>query len=362
MKAVIVNPNQPNSVAISDVSKPSFTKDQVLIQTLRVGIDGTDREINAGLYGTPPPGFEYLILGHEAVGKIIEIGENVADFNVGDIVVPTVRRPDDCEYCQQGYFDLCIKGEYTERGIKGEHGYMAEFFVENPVFLLKIPADLEELAVILEPLSVVEKGIRESWEMQTGRMPWNPKTAIVLGIGMIGILASLVLQSKGLDVWIYSRDVKDSPKVKFMNSLGIHYVSAQDVDLKDLPQHLGINLDFIFEATGNSTVAITAISIIGLNGILCLTGVTGGATQITICADCLNLEMVLGNKAIVGTVNSNYVDFEQGLNHLIEFKAQYPTLISELIDDRIDITEIVHIVDDIKKPHQLKSIVEFKLV
>ena len=187
----------------------------------------------------------------------------------------------------------------------------------------------------------------------------EPKTVLVLGIGMIGILASLVLHSKGLDVWIYSRDIKNSPKVKFMESLGIHYISGQDVELKELPKHLGRNIDFIFEATGNSSVAINAISIIGLNGILCLTGVTGGATQITICADCLNLEMVLGNKSIVGTVNSNYIDFEQGLKHISEFIERYPNLITHLIDDRIDITDEVHLLSDIKKPHQLKSIIEF---
>jgi threonine dehydrogenase-like Zn-dependent dehydrogenase len=360
MKAIVVYPGTKDSVSCEEIPKPEYSDDEILIKTLKVGIDGTDREINEGLYGTAPEGSEYLILGHEALGEVIAIGKKVSGFHIGDLVVPTVRRPDDCIYCQQGFFDLCIKGNYKERGIKEQHGYMAEFFVEYPKYLIQIPSDLKEIAVLLEPLSVVEKGIRESWEMQMGRMPWQPHTAVVFGMGMIGILAALVLNQQNLDVWVYSRDNVNSEQAINLNIVGIHYISAQDVPINEITQKIGKNIDFILEATGNSSVALSAISIIGLNGIVCLTSVTGGSRMMKLDVDQFNIDLVLGNRTIMGTVNANYKDFQQGLKVLHRYNQKDMHYIKQFMPDIIKFDDLEHILNDIKSPHMLKSIINFE--
>jgi threonine dehydrogenase-like Zn-dependent dehydrogenase len=65
----------------------------VLVRVLRCGLDGTDREINAGEYGAPPPGYDFLVLGHENFGIVEAVGESVTELSPGDYVVATVRRP-----------------------------------------------------------------------------------------------------------------------------------------------------------------------------------------------------------------------------------------------------------------------------
>ncbi len=360
MKAIVVTPGKANSVRIAELSQPKIKTNEILIEVIRVGIDGTDREIIDAKYGLAPENEEFLVLGHEALGKIREIGadakENANNLKEGDIVVPLVRRPDDCSYCQNDMQDMCIKGDYTERGIKGQHGYLSEYFTEIPKYLVKIPKDIEKIAILLEPLSIVEKGIRQGWSIQN-RIPWEPKNALVLGLGVIGILGCLVLKAMGIDVYVYSMEDDSNSKVKLIKKVGINYISASKKDMLKLPTLIGRNIDFILEATGNSSVALNAMSLIGINGALCLTSVTGGLNRVTICADCLNLNLVLGNKVIFGTVNANRIDFEKGVKHLQLYNKKHPGLLDKLITNRFKPEEFKKAFENFK---DLKAVVEFK--
>ena len=142
MKAVGVIPTKKEVAllqqAIPGISKPTELK----VRTLDVGICGTDREICSFAYGTPPDGSEFLVLGHEAVGEVVETGPGVKKFKVGDLVVPTVRRPcphPHCPSCRDARQDFCFTGDFTERGIKMTHGYMTEYFVEDESHLNIVP-------------------------------------------------------------------------------------------------------------------------------------------------------------------------------------------------------------------------------
>ena len=357
MKAIAVTPGKSNSARLIDMPKPELKPNEVMVKTIRVGIDGTDREINEAQYGLAPNRQGFLVLGHEALGKVVEIGPEIKNFNLqkGDIVVPLVRRPDDCPYCKNDLQDMCIKGNYTERGIKGRHGYLSEFFTEDPKYLVKIPNDIEKIAVLLEPLSIVEKGIRQAWEIQK-RIPWEPQNVLILGLGAIGILASLVLKTLNLNVFIYSMEPESDPKVKLVEEASVKYISASKVDMFKLPSIIGKNVDFILEGTGNSSVALKAMSLIGINGILCLTSVTGGQNKVTICADCLNLDLVLGNKIIFGTVNANRIDFEKGVEHLQYYNKNYPGLLDKLITNKFKLDEFKEAIENFKG---LKAVIEF---
>src|SRR5215467_12591390 len=106
MRAVAVYPGKPNSVHLASMTKPSAEDVAggrgVLVKVLRVGVDGTDKEINAAEYGAAPEGFDFLVIGHESFGHVEEVGPNVAELLPGDYVVATVRRRGNSIYDQIG--------------------------------------------------------------------------------------------------------------------------------------------------------------------------------------------------------------------------------------------------------------------
>ncbi len=360
MKAVAVTPGIKQSASLIEVSIPTPNADQVRVKTIRVGIDGTDVEIDRAEYGEAPSGEKYLIIGHESFGQVESVGANVKDFALGDYVVAMVRRPDDCHHCRAGEQDLCITGHYTERGIKGQHGFLSEYYVEIPQYLIKIPPILKEVAVMLEPLTVVEKGIRHAWSAQTRMKAWQPKRALVLGAGPIGLMAAMVTRLKGLDTIVYSRDPNKEISDR-VSSIGATYVpklnEKGDVinHLAHLPENFG-SFDFILEATGSAEVAVGAMRIIGLNGVLCLTSVTGGINSMEICAACLNFDLVLGNRSILGSVNANRLDFEQGVKDLVACQERWPGWLESLITRRVPIERFRDTFE--RKPGDMKVVVE----
>ena len=184
MKAIVVRPGERDSIHMRDMADPVMSDDHVAVKTLRVGLCGTDAEINHGLYGQPPPGDEFLILGHENLGVVADVGKHVTGWKPGDLVVATVRRPcGECPNCDHGENDCCVSGKYTERGIMRRHGFMAEYYVELPEYLNRIPQEVEPFAVLLEPMSVVEKGNDHAYLLQRRLSAWEPKLAVVLGVG-----------------------------------------------------------------------------------------------------------------------------------------------------------------------------------
>src|SRR5689334_4729872 len=97
MKAVAVRPGQKHSVHLADLPRPDLHEIPdgrgVLVKVLKIGVDATDREINDALYGNAPPGYEFLVLGHESFGRVEQVGPNVTNVKPGDYVTCTVRRP-----------------------------------------------------------------------------------------------------------------------------------------------------------------------------------------------------------------------------------------------------------------------------
>ena len=168
MKAIVAEPPKRNSVKLVELHKPIPKQGEVLLRTQCVGIDGTDREIDEGIYGTPPEGFDCIVLGHEAIARVQDIGEQVLDFSEGDLVVPTVRRPceENCLNCRVGETDMCLTGNYFEHGIYRLHGFASEYALSDADFLVKIPSRLEDVAVLLEPLSIAEKAVSQSFRIQ----------------------------------------------------------------------------------------------------------------------------------------------------------------------------------------------------
>lgn len=334
MKAIAVIPGKPNSIHLREVPKPKLTDITngrgVLVKVLRVGVDGTDKEINAAEYGAAPPGDDYLITGHESFGIVEEVGPNVSELQPGDYVVATVRRPGNSPYDKIGMYDMTTDDVYFERGINLRHGYLTEYYVDDPEYIVKVPQGLREVGVVLEPTSVIEKGIVQAYEIQRRLRIWNPRRAAVLGAGTIGILATMALRLRGLEVCTFGRTKPPYLNSDLLREIGACYHSTDDTTLTDSAKEHG-PYNLIFEATGFSPIAFEAMNVLGKNGVLVLSSVTGGGRTIEVPADMINLGFVLGNKVVVGTVNANREYFEIGVKDLSQADLEWPGWLSKLL-------------------------------
>ncbi len=334
MRAIAVLPGQAGTAHLREVPKPALAEIPggrgVLVRVLRVGVDGTDKEINAADYGQAPPGDDYLIIGHEGFGRVEAVGPAVTELAVGDYVVATVRRPGTSLYDLIGTNDMTTDETYYERGINLRHGYLAEYYVEDAEFVVKVAVGLKEVGVLLEPLTVVEKGIAQAYEIQRRLRVWHPRRAAVMGAGTIGLLAAMVLRLRGIDVTVFGLRQKPYRNADLLEAIGARYVSTRDTPIPDAAMKFG-PWDLMFEATGNSFVVFESMQVLGKNGVLVLSSVTGGDNRIEVPADRINLQFVLGNKVMVGTVNANREYFETGAKDLAQCEAEYPGWLSRLL-------------------------------
>src|SRR5438128_1345809 len=223
MKAIAVHPGKAGSIHLEDVPKPSVDEVAdgrgVLVRVLRVGVDGTDKEINAAEYGAAPEGDDFLIIGHENFGVVEQVGPNVPDtITPGTYVVASVRRPGSSIYGKIGLQDFTTDDVYYERGINLLHGYLTEHYVEDSDYVFPLPETLREVGVLL-----------------------------------------------------------------------------------------------------------------GKNGVLVLSSITGGERKAEISSDRINQSFVLGNKVMVGTVNAAPADFRSGVDDLIKAQALFPGWLEQLL-------------------------------
>ena len=326
MKAVAVYPGRPNSVHLADLPVPRLDEVPdgrgVLVRILRCGVDGTDREINAGEYGRAPAGESILVVGHENFGRVEAVGPGVTTVRPGDFVVATVRRPGTSLYDAVGLSDLTTDDVYFERGISLRHGFLTESYVDAVDYIVPVPARLRRVGVLLEPMSVVEKGILQAYAIQRRLQVWRPQRAAVLGAGSIGLLAALILRLRGLDVTVFGQRVPPYRNAGLVEELGARYASTRTMPLAEASRAYG-PFDVIFEATGFSPLAFEAMEALGKNGVLVLASVTGSDRRAEIPADRINLGFVLGNKVAVGTVNSNRAHFEAAVQDLAVAEVRY---------------------------------------
>jgi threonine dehydrogenase-like Zn-dependent dehydrogenase len=334
VKAIAVFPGKSDSVHLAELPRPTLDEISggrgVLVRVLRVGVDGTDREINAAEYGAAPPGDDFLVLGHEGFGRVEAVGSQVTELAPGDYAVATVRRPGTSLYDRIGQSDMTTDDTYYERGINLRHGFLTEYYVDDAEFIVKVPPVLKDVGVLLEPCTVVEKGIHQAYEIQRRLRVWRPRRAAVLGAGTIGLLATLVLRLRGLDVTTFGLARQPYLNGELIEALGARYLSTRDVSVADGASRHG-PFDLMFEATGFSPIVFESMQVLGKNGVLVLSSVTGGGRRVEIEADRINLDFVLGNKVMVGTVNANREYFELGARDLTLAEAQYPGWLERLL-------------------------------
>ena len=334
MKAVAVRPGEVNSIHLRDVPMPSIHDVPggrgVLVRVLRVGVDGTDKEINAAEYGMAPPGDDYLILGHESFGVVEAVADGVTELAPGDYVVASVRRPGSSIYDAIGLQDMTTDDVYFERGINLRHGFLAEYYADSADYLVRLPKELRSVGVLMEPTSVAEKAIGQAFEIQRRLRVWQPKRALVLGTGTLGLLASMILRLRGIEVVAMGRTARPYLNADLLDEIGVRYLSTADVSIAEASRLHG-PFDLILEGTGFSPLAFEAMEVLGKNGVLVLVSVTGGDRRIEVPADRINQGFVLGNKVVVGSVNASRADFLAGVADLAQAELSHPGWLGRLL-------------------------------
>lgn len=324
MRAVSVIPGKPDTAQVRDLPDPPVSDGTVLVEGLLAGVCGTDLEIVDEGAGSPPEGEERLVLCHESLGRVLE-APGGSGLVAGDVIAGIVRRPDPepCRCCAAGEWDFCRNGRYTERGIKGRHGYGAQRWRVDPEFAVRIDGSLGDVGVLLEPASVVAKAW-EQVERIASRACSDPRRVLVTGAGPIGLLAALVAVQRGFDVHVLDV-VTSGPKPALVADLGATY-HHQGVDA------LGFEPDLVVECTGVGSLVFDLTDACAPNAVICLTGISSGQRAVPANLDEFNKDIVLENTVIFGSVNAARRHYEQAASVLA---AADPAWLGRLITRRV---------------------------
>ncbi len=356
MKAIAVFPSS-KKVDLIDAPEPALQgPNDVKLKMLDIGVCGTDKEICSFEYGNPPAGSDYLILGHESLGRVVEVGPQVKTLKPGDLAMLVVRRPcgdPNCVPCSVMRQDFCVTGRFKERGINGLHGFMTEAVVDEEKYMNPVPAELREVGVLTEPLTIAEKSLFQVWDIQA-RLPWAcrhdqhphrkgekippeeigyPHNAVVLGAGPVGLLGAMLLCANGFKTFVYSKEAAGSPKALLTQQIGAAYISGSTTPLDQLARQVG-NVDLVYEATGASRLAFEMLKYLGTNGVFVFTGVPGRKAPIEVDTDLLMRDIVLKNQVVVGSVNAGKNAYGKAIEDLALFKARWPNALKAVITGR----------------------------
>jgi len=313
MQAIAVRRGETEPVLI-ETPRPTPGEGTALVRILRVGIDGTDHEVIAHGPGAFPDGDDHIVLGHEAVGIVEE--PNGTDLSAGDVVIPTVRRPpegEDNEYFRRGEPDMAPPGAHVECGISGAHGFMAEYVTAPERFLVEIPRRLGPLGVFVEPISITEKAVEHAYASRSA-FDWSPRRAMVLGNGALGLVTLAMFDQEFEDTYCLGRRDRPDPTIDVIEKLGAAYVDSRETPVDEVPAVHG-EMDFVLEATGYAKHPIQTVHALAPGGVGVLVGLSGDMA-FEIDAGEFHSEMVLGNKALVGTVNSSRRHFKRAIRTL----------------------------------------------
>jgi threonine dehydrogenase-like Zn-dependent dehydrogenase len=307
----------------------------VLVRPVEVGVCGTDREISDGWFGIAPAGEDRLILGHELLGRV---ARDAHGFARGDLVTATVRRScGHCGACGAGAPDACETGDYSEHGITRLHGFAAELAAIAAEHLVPVPEPLGRLGVLAEPASICARALRHVSAVG-GRQPWSPGSALVLGAGAIGMLCTYFLRLDGLDVWTAALEPEDSEKARLVGAAGARYVPTAGASPTALAGEVG-GFDVVIVAAGSAQLSLDALGLLARNGVACLLGIDGHDRDVRLPGPVVGVDVILGNRALFGSVNANVVDWHAAVERLAAAHARWPDAIDRFVGLRTSLDD-----------------------
>ena len=321
MQALVTTPGEEHSTRLESVGSPRG--EGVLVRVLEVGVCGTDREIDHGLFGVAPEDGGDLVLGHELLGVVERDG---GGFGAGDLVTATVRRScGHCLACGEGSPDSCLTGDYSERGITRLDGFARELVLEDAAQLVPVPRALGRLGVLAEPTSICARALRHARTIG-GRQPWELSRALVLGAGAVGLLTTLLLRLDGVETWTASLEESN----ELVTALGAEYVCSGETELAALGR-----FDLVVEAVGNAQLMADSLGLLGRSGVACLLGIDGREQHVTIDGPVLGVDAILENRVLFGSVNAHRQDWEAGVDALDRARGRWQDVLERFVSLRV---------------------------
>jgi threonine dehydrogenase-like Zn-dependent dehydrogenase len=327
MQALVTQPGVRGSTEVADMPEPRPASGEVLVRPVEVGVCGTDREISEGWFGIAPVGDDRLILGHELLGRVERDGHGLSR---GDLVTATVRRScGHCNACAAGAPDACDTGDYSEHGITRLHGFAAELAVVSAEHVVRVPETLDRLGVLAEPASICARALRHARAVG-GRQPWAPRRALVFGAGAIGMLCAYFLRLDGLDVWTSALEPPDDEKARLVAAAGARYAQAGGTTAAALAAETG-GFDIVIVAAGSAQLSLDALGLLRRNGVACLLGIDGHDQQVQLHGPVIGVDAILGNRALIGSVNANVVDWHDAVERLEAARRRWPDALDRFV-------------------------------
>ena len=366
MKAIAIVPGTAGSRLVERPEPSIATQDEIKVRIIRVGICGTDREEVSGGRAEAPDGQTELVIGHEMFGQVVDAGSAVTRVKAGDYAVFTVRRGcGECACCLMNRADMCQTGKYRERGIRRLDGYQTEFAVDQEQYIVRVPNELEPVGVLMEPLSVVEKAIDEALRVQIVRCPdaaatpdrFQGRRCLVAGLGPVGLLAAMVLQLRGGEV--YGLDVVDAntARPKWLGEIGGTYIDGREVPADQVEKKIGA-MDLVLDASGIAELEFNLLDALALNGVYVLTGIPGGDRPLQIPGAELVRQLVLDNQVMLGSVNAARGHFQMAADDLAQAQLRWGSLIAGLVTHRYSLDRFAGLMDH-HQPDAIKEVIEW---
>jgi threonine dehydrogenase-like Zn-dependent dehydrogenase len=334
-------------IRLIDVPLQPLEADEILVRITRVAFTRRDRLLLENKSAIMPEGDDFIIPGHVAVGKVVEIGSMVKEFEPGDIVVPTIRR--DCHRCIDARSDLCPHPDrYQDSGISGAHGFARDFMTVHGRYLIKIPPQLEDLALLLTHLSVAEKAHQEAIQIikrynfycyheSIDVVP----SALITGMGSVGIMMAYLLSLYGYRLTVFCRRESDDIRSKFLEPLDLEYINTSRIPMSRL-EKAGYSFQQLFETTGDPEYMISVMPFMGPNAVMAIIGVPDHDSEEKIPEVDINrvfTRMVVGNQVIFGSIKAGRDAFELAVKDLTELSDLYGDSLVSLLTDTFPLAE-----------------------
>jgi threonine dehydrogenase-like Zn-dependent dehydrogenase len=358
-----VVPGRPEMAGVTDVDAPAPGEGAVLVATHLVGLCGTDVEIIRYGVGSPPPGADFLVLGHEVVGEVVSAPPE-SGFEPGELVAGLVRRPDPvpCPACARGEWDFCRNGGYVEHGIRGAAGFGRQRWRSDAGFLVPLPERLGDLGVLVEPMSVVCKAL-EAARHVSGRAYHETSRLLVTGAGPMGLLAAALGVQAGYQVTVLDQ-MATGLKPDLSRALGAEYVhdleaigGAESADV--LTASRSPLFDVVLECSGAPQVTARASTTLQQGGAMVLIGicaVPGVPSPPSPTLGAITNALVRANGALVGTVNAGARHYSQAVEALGRCDLAWLT---RLLTSRLPLASWTDALTR-RAPDDVKTVIDFR--
>lgn len=343
VRAATIKPSIPGTLAVADTSigRPAGW---AVIRGIACGLCGTDRGLVEGIFGDSPSGSTDLIVGHESYGVILDPGRT--GIAIGSHVVGIVRYPDPvpCEFCRDGRSDLCTNGLFTERGIKGAHGFCSSQWVAPKEALVEVSGSLDLTAVLVEPMSIVINACVNALEVARQRQGRSVTSAVVIGGGTIGVLSMIYLAAQAIDVTLVGTDEATGPAGRLAELCGARYRLANE----QWP-----DVELLVECSGSEDVAERLLTDPKLPRFAWIVGIAEQQRAITVDASELLRRMVLANRTIAGVVSCTHQDYVAAASFLTSVPRPW---LDVIISRKVSLDRVAEGL--VSRPGDLKVVVE----